>query len=558
MPVNFIKKIYSHKTQNISLAAFILSVFSFLSFVLGLLRDRLLTGNFGIGNELDVYYAAFRIPDFIAMVLMTGAIGVAIIPIFTKNLVSDKNQAFKYLSNLLNLSLFFLIIICLFLFVFAPNLVSLIAPGFSADKKEITILLTRIMLLSPILMGISNIISAILRVFQRFLITALAPVVYNLGSIIGIIFFVPKMGISGLAFGIVLGAFLHLLIQMPAFFKIGFKIQNTFDFLDKDFLLTLKLTVPRAIGLAASQINLVVVTIIGSTLIPGSVGIFNLANDLSLPIIGLVAVPFTVAVFPALSLAFSKGDKKEMLLKFSSVFRQIVFLIVPISAISFLLRAHLVRVAFGAGRFDWSATKLTAACFGIFMFGLFAQGLIYLVSKAFYAIRNTRTPALVSILSVATTVVFSYFFIWLLGFENIFSNFLLATLKIEGMQNLAVIGLPFAISLDAILQLLILLFFFKKEIGDFHIKEIVSSLGKILLATFITIFFTYFIRQILSKYMTLETFWEVFLQTGVAGGLGMLFYLLVAFIFKSSEVMALKNLVSSQLGFLNGKNGKTK
>ncbi len=553
MPINFIKKLYSHKTKNISLAAFILSIFSFLSFVLGLLRDRLLTANFGIGNNLDIYYTAFRIPDFIAMVLMTGAIGVAIIPIFTKNLVSGKEQAFKYLSNLLNLSLVFLVIICLFLFIFAPNLTSLIAPGFSGGKKEATVLLTRIMLLSPILMGISNIISAILRVFQRFLITAVAPVVYNLGSIIGIIFFVPKMGISGLAYGIVLGAFLHFLIQLPVLFKVGFRIQNTFNFLDKDFLLTLKLTVPRAIGLAASQINLVVVTIIGSTLIPGSVGIFNLANDLSLPIIGLVAVPFTIAVYPTLSLAFSKGEKKEMLLKFSSVFRQIIFLIVPISAISFLLRAHLVRVAFGAGKFDWSATKLTAACFGIFMFGLFAQGLIYLISKAFYSIRNTRVPAITSIISVATTAVFSYFFIWLLSFKNIFSGFLLTFLKIEGMQNLAVIGLPFAISLDAILQLLILLFFFKKEVGDFHIKEIVSSLSKVLAATFFTILFTYFVRQVLSNYMTLETFWGVFLQAGIAGGLGLLFYLSVAFIFKSSEVMALKNLVSSQMGFLNGK-----
>jgi len=553
MPINFLKKLYGHQTQNISLAALILSIFSFLSFLLGLLRDRLLTGTFGVGNELDVYYTAFRIPDFIAMVLMTGAIGVAIIPIFTKNLVENKEKAFEYLSNLLNLSLLFLIIICLFLFIFAPNLISFIAPGFSGEKKEITTALTRIMLLSPILMGISNIISAVLRVFQRFLTTALAPVVYNLGSIIGIVFFVPRMGISGLSWGIVLGAFLHFLIQIPALFKVGYKIKNTFDFLNKDFLLTLKLTIPRAIGLAAAQINLVVVTIIGSTLIPGSVGIFSLANDLSLPIIGLVAVPFTIAVFPAMSLAFSKGDKKEMLLKFSSVFRQIVFLIIPISAICFIMRAHLVRVVFGAGRFDWSATKLTAACFGIFMLGLFAQGLIYLVSKAFYAMRNTRVPAIVSIVSVATTAVFSYFFIWLLSFENVFSIFLSGALKIEGMQNLTVVGLPFAISLDAILQLLILLFFFKREVGDFHGKEILVSLGKVLSASLLTIFFTYFIRQILSSFMDMETFWEVFIQLSVAGGLGLLFYMLIAFILKSSEVIALKNLIISQTGFLNGK-----
>ncbi len=184
------------------------------------------------------------------------------------------------------------------------------------------------------------------------------------------------------------------------------------------------------------------------------------------------------------------------------------------------------------------------------MLGLFAQGLIFLVSKAFYAMRNTKIPALVSIASVATTIAFSYFFIWILSFQNIFSNFLAAFLKIEGMQNLAVVGLPFAISLDAVLQLLLLLFFFKNKVGDFHTKEILSSFSKVLLASFLTIFFTYTIRQILSNYMTLETFWEVFFQTATAGGLGLLFYFFVAFIFKSPEVVSLKNLILSQVGFL--------
>lgn len=551
---NIFKKISDHRTEHISAAALILSIFSFLSFILGILRDRLITGTFGAGNELDVYYTAFRIPDFIAMVLMMGAIGVAVIPIFTKTLIENKGSAFNYLSNLLNLSLVGLIIICAILFIFTPQLIFLIAPGFSPEKKEITVLLTRIMFLSPILMGISNIISAVLRVFQKFLITALAPLVYNLGSIIGIIFFVPKIGISGLAWGIVLGAFLHLLIQVPALFRVGFKIKRIFNFLDKEFLLTLKLTIPRAIGLAAAQINLIVITIIGSMLIPGSVGIFSLANDLSLPIIGLIAIPFATAVFPALSLAFSKGEKKEMLQKFSSVFRQILFMLIPLTAIAFILRAHLVRIAFGTGRFDWSATKLTAACFGVFMLGLFAQGLIYLVAKTFYAMHNTKIPALTSIISVASTALLSCVFIWLLSFPNIFSAFVGSALKIEGMRNLAVVGLPLAVSLDAILQLTILLVFLKKKVGDFYGKEIFSSLKKVLAATLLTIVFSYFIRQLIGGFAGSTTFWLVLLQAGFAGGLGFAFYLLVAFIFKSPEVKSLKNFVLSQVGIVNGKN----
>ena len=174
----FIQKILDHKTEGISAAALILSIASFLSFMLGLVRDRLLTSSFGAGNELDMYYTAFRIPDFIALVLMTGAIGVAVIPIFSQNLIKSKEKAFSHLSNLLNVSLVVLILICAVVFIFAPQLVSLIVPGFSADKREITTLLTRIMFLSPILMGVSNLVSAVLRVFQKFLITAIAPILF--------------------------------------------------------------------------------------------------------------------------------------------------------------------------------------------------------------------------------------------------------------------------------------------------------------------------------------------------------------------------------------------
>ncbi|MBU4274626.1 murein biosynthesis integral membrane protein MurJ [Patescibacteria group bacterium] len=543
----FLQRISNHQTQRISAAALILSIASFLSFVLGLIRDRLLTSSFGAGNELDVYYTAFRIPDFIALVLMTGAISVAVVPIFTQNLVKSKEKAFSYLANLLNVSLLVLILVCAVLFILAPQLTSLIAPGFSMDKKEITTLLTRIMFISPILMGISNIISAVLRIFQRFLITALAPIVYNLGSIVGILFFVPIMGIKGLAWGIVFGALMHLLIQAPALFKTGFKIKKIFSFFDSDFLLTIKLTIPRAIGLAATQINLIVITIIGSTLLAGSVSVFNLANDLSLPIIGLIAVPFAVAVFPALSLSFAKGEKEALVQKFVSVFRQILFLIIPLSGLAFILRAQLVRIVFGAGRFDWTDTKLTAACFGVFMLGLFAQGLIYLVSKTFYSVKNTVIPTIASIISVAINTALAYSFVWALSFNNAFSNMVASGLKIQGMKNLAVVGLPLAVSLSAIFQLVLLLLLLKKKIGDFKAKELLFFFGRVLLVTTLTMALSYFLRQMLGGFLGSETFIILFLQTSVVGILGLVIYLLTAGLFRLPEVKLLRNFILSQL-----------
>ena len=142
---------------------------------MGLLRDRLLAGTFGAGNELDVYYSAFTVPDFIALILIFGAIAAAVIPIFSSYLIKDKEEAWKYVSTLLNVFLGFLIIVCIILIIFTPVIVSITAPGFSGHKKDLAVMLMRIMFLSPIILGASNMISGILQVFHRFLVTALAP-----------------------------------------------------------------------------------------------------------------------------------------------------------------------------------------------------------------------------------------------------------------------------------------------------------------------------------------------------------------------------------------------
>lgn len=548
MVSDIFKKMSEHRAEKVSAAALIISISSFLSFALGLVRDRLLTGYFGAGNELDVYYAAFRIPDFVALVLMMGAISVAIIPIFTQKMLEDKQKSFNYLANLINVFLTVLVAICAVLFIFAPSLISLIAPGFSADKREVTVMLTRIMFLSPILLGVSNIISAVLMVFKRFLITSLAPVFYNLGSIIGIVFLVPFMGVQGLAWGIVLGAFMHLAIQIPSLYGVGFRFKKTFKLFDKDLLQTIKLTIPRAIGLTASQINLIIITAIGSTLVAGSVTVFSLANDLTSPILGLVAIPFATAVFPALALAISKNNKTDFLQKFYSAFRQIIFFLVPASALCFLLRAHLVRIVFGAGKFDWSATKLTAACFGIFMFALLAQGLIYLASRAFFAIKNTVIPTVVSIISIAVLPALAKLFIFLLSYPNGFSLFFQQFLKIEGMKNLVVIALPLAISVDAIIQIALLLILLKLKIKELKYKELFVFFVKVFAASMITLAITYFVRQAFGGFLGSETFIVLFVQTAITGSLGFAIYFALAYTMRLPEISSLKYLLNRVSG----------
>jgi len=540
--------IFNSQTKTITSAAGVLAAMSLISGILGLFRDRLLAGSFGAGNELDIYYAAFRIPDFISMILVMGAISAAIIPIFSSYLVRSRQEAWEFFANLLNLFLFFLIIISVILIIFVPQILSLIVPGFSGEKKELAITLTRIMFLSPIFLGISNAISGVLRVFRRFLVTSIAPIMYNLGIIFGILFFVPWLGISGLAWGVVFGGFLHLFVQLPIFLKTGFKPKIILNFSHPGFIKTIKLTLPRALGLAAGQINLIVITAIGSTLAVGSIAVFNLANNLQNLPITLIAISFSTAAFPFLALYSSKKDKEKLLEEFSSVFRQILFLIVPVSILIFILRAQIIRVILGTGKFGWADTQLTAACLGIFSFAIFAYGLVLLISKTFYAFQNTKIPALVTLFTVGLNIVLCYFFVWVLGFENAFQSFLINFLDLQGIKENSVIGLPLALVVSGIFQISLLLFLLYKKIGDFRIKEIFESCIKILVSGVLLGFACYFVRQTIAEFIDMQTFWGIFFQAALASMVGIIVFIASAFALKSPEIKALKRLIYRKNG----------
>ncbi|HOK00443.1 MAG TPA: murein biosynthesis integral membrane protein MurJ [Candidatus Pacearchaeota archaeon] len=548
-----IKKFLDTKTHNITLASFILGFNYLVSALLGLLRDRLLASKFGAGDELDIYYAAFRIPDFVAMIFIIGSISATIIPIFSEYLVRSKKEAWEFFSNLLNVCLVCLIVICFILIIFTPQILSFIVPGFSQEKKELTIYLTRIMFLSPIILGISNLISGILFVFKRYLVTSLSPIMYNLGIIFGIIFLTPAFGVKGLAFGVVLGAIFHLLIQIPILFEVGFKPAKKFNFFHPGFIKTIKLSIPRTFGLLASQINLLIITSISSTLFAGSIAIFTLSNNIqSLPI-SLIAASFSSAIFPVLTIHFSQKNKKEFIEQFSLIFREIIFLIIPLSFLIFLLRAQIVRVILGAGKFSWVDTRLTAACLGIFSFSIFAYGLSLFISKVFYAIQNTKIPSLITLFTVLLNIILSFLFVWLLSFDNPFKEFIINFLKLEGISNISVIGLSLAWSLSGIFQIIVQLIFLYKKIGDFKIKEILKSFKNTLISSIIMSFIVYFSLRFFSKIVDMKTFIGVFSQAFFASIIGILVYILISFVLKSEEIKIFKDLFLKAFLKINGK-----
>lgn len=530
-----IQKFLNSQSKSISSASLILAVSSLFSAVLGLLRDRLLAGTFGAGSDLDVYYSAFTVPDFIALILIFGAISAAVIPIFSGYLVKSKNEAWEYFSNLINVFLGFLIAVCVVLIIFTPFIVSLTAPGFSGQKKDLAILLMRIMFLSPIILGVSNMISGVLQIFHRFLVTAIAPLLYNLGIIIGILFFVPRFGLQGLAWGVVLGGVLHLLIQLPALFFSGFKFKLKFNYKDPGFVKTVKLMAPRSLGLGAGQLNTIATTAIASTLLAGSIAVFNFANNLSSILVTAIAASVSTASFPSMSMAFLKDEGDEFLRKFSSIFRQIIFLTIPISLLLLILRAQIVRVVLGVGKFDWADTKLTTACLGILALNLIAQSLILFLSKTFYAAHNTKIPAVISGLTVAFNIILSLLLVWLVRFYAGFSFFLQSLLRLNGVANVGVIALSLAYTITAIIECSLLLFMFNKKFPKLKSKEIYNSLYKILLASLIMVVLTFLTRQFLGSVVSLQTFWGIFLQLIISGIIGVVTYALTTHFLKSPE-----------------------
>lgn len=538
-----IQKFLNTQTKSISLASLILAVSYFLSAVLGLLRDRLLAATFGAGSELDIYYTGFTVPDFVASILIFGAIGAAVIPIFSSYLIKDSKEAWNYLSAFLNIFLGFLIIVCVISMFAAPLLIAVIAPGFSGEKRELAIAMMRIMFLSPIILGASNMISGVLQVFHRFIVTALAPLMYNIGIIIGILFFVPHFGLTGLAWGVVFGGLLHLFVQVPSLFSSGFRYRPNFNIKNSGVTKTIKLMIPRSLGLGAGQLNTIAITAIASTLMTGSIAVFNLANNLSSIFVNAVAVSISTAAFPTMSMDFIKQNNGEFLRKFVGILRQIFFLTIPISLLILVLRAQIVRVIFGAGNFDWSDTKLTTACLAILGLNLIAQALILFLSKSFYAAHNTKIPAIISIATVAVNIFLSLVFVWIIKTSPAFSEFLKNTFRLSGIDSIGVVGLALAYTITAILESLLLLIMFCKNFPELKIKEITESLKKILIASAIMFVCVFVTRQLMGTFISLQSFWAVFLQLAVSGTVGVVVYVLISYYLKSQELKTIEESI---------------
>ena len=450
MKLNFLMR--KIKCLHIVPPTLLLAITALLSRFLGILRDHLLARSFGasVGEgiyNLDTYYAAFRIPDLLYNLLIFGAVSAAFIPIFTQyKKRQHMNEAWAFASSMLHIMLIVILIVAGVSYIFAPQLTHIIASGFTPEDFEQTTQLMRIMLISPIIFTITSIVVSIQDSFKSFFFRSIGPLFYNGGIILGIIYFGQEFGVVGVTWGVIIGAVLQLIVQLPSLSKVHYKHVWQFGLGRSDVRKAIKLIIPRVLGLSLNQLTLLVNTLIASFLMTGSITIFYLADNLQALPLGIIAISFAITSFATLSELATESSTKPFANEIKRVMQQILFLIIPSTFGMLLLREEIIDFILVAGKFSASDATLMSIVLGFLLISLFAQSLIPLLSRGFYAYHNTKTPVLTGLAGVILSVGGSYLF--------------------AIQMNYGIAGIAVAFSSGAILNFILLYIFMYQKLSE--------------------------------------------------------------------------------------------
>ena len=527
--------------QGMHEAAILLGVFSLVSQLIGLYRDRMLAHVIGPSATLDIYYAAFRIPDFIYISIASLASITVLLPFLVERLDGDgKAAAQKLFSDVLSGFFLFLFVVSLGVFFAMPWLAHFIAPGFTKAQLHELVGVSRIMLISPVAMGLSNMLGTITQLLRKFFIFSLSPIFYNVGIIIGIVFLYPRYGVYGLAVGVAIGALMHLAIQIPTIIKAGFTPKWKGRLERSTLKEVAMLSLPRTLGLSMNSIALLVVVAIGSTLGAGAISIFNFALDLETTPVGIIGVSYSVAVFPILSEAFARGETERWQSAIIAATRQIVFWSLPITALMIVIRAQIVRVTLGSGLFSWNDTKLTAACLALFTIGLIAQNMVLVSTRAFYAAHNTKTPLIINALCSVGIVGLAYFLVHEFNTVLVFRYFIESLLRVGDIPGAVVLMLPLAYSVGTLVNAWLHWVDLKRKYLT-GLGTLPRALFESVASAFAVGGVAYLSLNVFSKVFSMSTFWGVLAQATVASVLATLAGCLLLWLLKSQTFFEILN-----------------
>ena len=505
------RNIFSRQQSNILSAAAVITLASFLSAIFGLIKTRLLLTHFSATPQLqailDSYWVALRLPELVFQLLVIGAVSAAFIPVFSRYMRKSKAEADRVASSVINSVLLIFILFSIIIFIFAREFIGLITSvQFTSEQITLAANLSRIMIFAQLLFAVSNFFTGIIQSQHRFLIPALSPVAYNLGIIAGIVFLTPYIGIYGAALGVLLGALLHLLLQLPLIIKLGFVYRPIISLRHKGVREMFKLMPPRVLAISVTQLELSATVFFSTALSAGSLTVMQIAQQLILTPIRMIAVPISQASLPFLSQETATGKLEKFKQTFTNSFHQILYLAFPAGILLLILRVPLVRIVYGSRQFPWEATLLTAKTVAVLSLSLFAQGAVHILSRAFYSLRNTKIPFLSAAASVVINIVLAY----------------LSVFKF----NLGVVGLAASLAVASIVQATLLLLFLSRQIGGFSLSRLLLSPLKMVVASAAMAVSLWLPMRLLDQFVldTTRTI-DLIILTLVASFTGMLVYL---------------------------------
>lgn len=506
-----------HGENSIKGATSLLMVTLFFSNLLGFLRDRFLAQKIPAA-DVDTYFNAFRLPDLVFNVLILGAVTTAFIPVFTDYLFKkDKDaEAWRLANTVINLAMILLVITLGILFLFMPQIIPFISPFEQPERVNQTITLARILMIQPFLFGLSYIAGSILNSSKRFVAYSIAPLIYNLSIIGGILYLTPRFGVMGVVYGVLLGAFLHFLIQVPTLFTLGYHYKPIIDLKMPGLAKIGQLMVPRTIQLIMAQLTLLAFARVAAQLPVGSVSALSFADNIQTVPTVIFGNAFAVASFPYLSEAFAtkRFDRFNRYLARST--KVALFFLLPSAIGLYLLRVQIVRLILGSGHFGWAQTILTSEALGMYAIGLVALGLIPLYSRAFFAMQDTKTPMWLSIPSSLLTIVLGY----LLAFTF----------------DMGVGGLALAFALSNIAQLIALYWVLRQRIDKTTERDLIVSALTYVLLSLIMALAIQISKNFVGNTTDLRYGVNVLFQGGLGVVIGAVVYIGLAVLLKLEEV----------------------
>ncbi|NTV44661.1 MAG: hypothetical protein HGA67_03115 [Candidatus Yonathbacteria bacterium] len=548
-----VKKVFSFINKEFAglhQAAYLLAGFALLSQVLGLLRDRLLAHIFGAGAMLDVYYAAFRIPDLIFIGVSSFVSLTVLIPFLAERIGQDgetTKEAKEFIDSITTIFLGAVLFSSVAVFIAMPILARILTPGFTAEQMSMLVLFSRLLLLSPILLGISNILGGITQTFHKFTVYAAAPVMYNAGIVFGIIFLLPTYGLFGVTLGVVIGALLHVAIQIPVVYKHGLVPGVSFHPDWSAARRVVGLSLPRTIALSAGQIVSIVLVGMASTVASGSVSIMSLAFNLQSVPLSVIGVSYSMAAFPTLARFFSNGDDKKFAEHMMLAARHIILWSLPAIVLFIVLRAQIVRVILGSGGFSWTDTRLTAAVLALFSVSLAAQSLRFLFVRGYYAAGKTQTPLIINIISSAGIIALIYILTPLFSATEGWGGTLVTLLKINELPGTGVIVLPLAYSIGMIADAVALWWFFDRDFYAFSLRA-ERAFIEVGGASLVMGVVAYYLLGIIAPFINMDTFMGVFLQGFGAGMGGIVAGIVALILIGNKEVKEISGALRARVG----------